>query len=76
MAENYNKHDELWRFTLRFLSYYEKMPGVFPSLDAYHDLADGSYFMQCSAGRGTEFYAEPPSEGHFTPASIRRSLKR
>ena len=76
LVDIYDKHDDLWRFTMRFSAYYEEMPGMFSSLDAYHDLKDGAYFLQCSAGEGTRFYSEPPPDGYFTPASIRKRMKR
>ncbi len=76
LADIYDKHDDLWRFTMRFSAYYEEMPGMFSSLDAYHDLKDGAYFLQCSAGEGTQFYSEPPPAGYFTPANIRKRMKR
>lgn len=76
LVDIYDKNDDLWRFTMRFSAYYEDMPGMFSSLDAYHDLQDGAYFLQCSAGEGTEFFTEPPPDGYFTPASIRKRMKR
>jgi len=76
MVDIYGKDDNMWRTTMRFSAYYEEMPGMFSALDAYHDLVDGSYFLQCSAGEGTEFYAEPPPDGYFSPATIRKRMKR
>jgi len=76
LVDIYGKDDNMWRTTMRFSAYYEEMPGMFSALDAYHDLVDGSYFLQCSAGEGTEFYAEPPPDGYFSPATIRKRMKR
>lgn len=76
MVDIYDKHDELFRFTLRFSAYYEEMPGMFSALDAYHDLKKGSYFLQCSAGAGTSFSQLPPPKGYFAPANIRHRYKR
>lgn len=76
MADNYDKKGDLWRFALRFSAYYEDMPGMFSSLDAYHDFGQRAYFMQCSAGNGTEFYLQPPQDGYFSPTSIRQRLRR
>jgi hypothetical protein len=72
----YDRSGELWRTTLRFAAYYEAMPGVFSSLDAYHDLKAGAYFLQCSAGLDTTFYSEPPVDGYFSPTNIRQRLRR
>lgn len=76
LVDIYDKDDDLWRFTMRFSAYYEEMPGMFSSLDTYHDLKDGAYFMQCSAGEGTRFYSDSPPDGYFTPANIRKRMKR
>ncbi|MDY6920048.1 MAG: DUF1329 domain-containing protein [Pseudomonadota bacterium] len=76
MVDIYDKDDELWRFTLRFSAYYEQMPGMFSSMDAYHDLDSGAYFLQCSAGEGTTFYQQPPPDGYFSPVNIRKRLLR
>lgn len=76
LVDIYDKNDELWRTTMRFSAYYEEMPGMFSALDAYHDLMAGTYFLQCSAGEGTAFYQEPPPPGYFSPASIRKRMKR
>lgn len=76
MVDIYDKDDELWRSTLRFSAYYEQMPGMFSSLDAYHDLKNGTYFIQCSAGDGTRFSQEPPPGNYFHPATIRTRLRR
>ena len=72
----YDRKDRLWRTTLRFAAYYEAMPGVFSALDAYHDLEDGAYFLQCSAGADTAFYQTPPPPGYFNPSSIRQRMRR
>lgn len=72
----YDRSGAIWRTTLRFAAYYEAMPGVFSSLDAYHDLKAGAYFLQCSAGMDTAFYQEPPADGYFSPTSIRQRLRR
>ena len=76
LVDIYDKNDDLWRFTMRFSAYYEEMPGMFSSLDAYHDFQEGAYFLQCSAGEGTEFFSEPPPRGYFSPANIRKRMKR
>jgi hypothetical protein len=76
MVDIYDKNGKLWRNTMRFSAYYEAMPGTFSSLDAYHDLKQGAYFLQCSAGLDTAFYQEPPPPGYFNPASIRQRLRR
>lgn len=72
----YDRTGELWRTTLRFAAYYEAMPGMFSSLDAYHDMEAGAYFLQCSAGMDTTFYSEPPIDGYFSPTNIRQRLRR
>lgn len=72
----YDRKGALWRTTLRFAAYYEAMPGVFPALDAYHDLQAGAYFVQCSAGPDSAFHSEPPTNGYFSPTSIRQRLHR
>ncbi len=76
LVDIYDKHDELYRFTMRFSAYYEEMPGTFSALDAYHDLQKGSYFLQCSAGGGTSFSQQPPPNGYFSPTNIRQRYKR
>lgn len=72
----YDRNGELWRTTLRFAAYYEAIPGMFSSLDAYHDLQAGAYFLQCSAGADSAFYSEPPLDGYFSPTNIRQRLRR
>lgn len=72
----YDRNGTLWRTTLRFAAYYEAMPGVFSSMDVYHDLEQGAYFMQCSAGVGTEFFQKPPPSGYFSPVHVRDRLVR
>jgi len=76
MVDIYDRDDDLWRFTLRFSAYYEEMPGMFSSLDAFHDLKSGVYFLQCSAGEGTAFSQQAPPESYFYPGTIRTRLKR
>lgn len=76
LVDIYDKNDKLWRNTMRFAAYYEAMPGMFSALDAYHDLKQGAYFLQCSAGLDTAFYQEPPAPGYFSPASIRQRMRR
>ncbi len=76
LVDIYDRSGALWRSTTRFAAYYEAMPGVFSALDAYHDLKNGAYFLQCSAGLDTAFFQEPPGTGYFAPTNIRQRLMR
>lgn len=72
----YDRSGDLWRTTLRFAAYYDAMPGMFSALDAYHDLKQGAYFLQCSGGMDTAFSQEVPPDGYFSPTTIRQRLRR
>ena len=75
-VDQYDGRGELWRVSLAFLKNYYDLPTTWSALDVYHDLQSGRYHVQNldSEEKTTlQFDLPIPDDGHFTPASLRRS---
>ncbi len=75
-VDQYDGRGELWRVSLAFLKNYYDLPTTWSALDVFHDLQSGRYHVQNldSEEKTTlQFDLPVPDDGHFTPASLRRS---
>ncbi|MFD2229951.1 DUF1329 domain-containing protein [Alkalimarinus sediminis] len=78
-AEQYDKHDALWRVSLSYTKFYPEMPGIWKVVDTYHDLKTSQHFSQLVKGGAdnkVEFSNELPSKRHFSPGALRQSSRR
>lgn len=74
LADNYDRHGELFRTNLRSFVHLYDMPGMGPRVEVYHDLKKRAY----QANNLVNELAGPPRtvperwpESHFSPANLR-----
>ena len=74
-ADQYDARGELWRVHVSYLVGYYHVPVTWGALAANHELDSGRYFaayMDNSNGMAIRFGQDPPTEGYFSPQSLRR----
>lgn len=79
LVDQYDGRGELWRVTMGMAKNYYELPGVWTTLDVYHDLQSRRYHV---LGLDTEesgtrvFTNDVPNRRYFSPASLRRRSVR
>ncbi|MDX1633811.1 MAG: DUF1329 domain-containing protein [Marinobacter sp.] len=79
LLDQYDGRGNLWRVSMAVLKNYYELPGVWSSLEVFHDLQARRYHVQ---GLDTEepqtrvFTDEVPNKRYFSPASLRRRSVR
>ncbi|KAA1171293.1 DUF1329 domain-containing protein [Marinobacter salinexigens] len=79
LLDQYDGRGALWRVSMGILKNYYELPGVWTSLEAFHDLQARRYHVQ---GLDTEepntrvFTDDVPNKRYFSPASLRRRSVR
>ncbi|MEA1079153.1 DUF1329 domain-containing protein [Marinobacter qingdaonensis] len=79
LLDQYDGRGELWRVSMGVVKNYYELPGVWTTLEAFHDLQARRYHVQ---GLDTEepntrvFTDDVPNKRYFSPASLRRRSVR
>lgn len=79
LLDQYDGRGNLWRVSMAILKNYYELPGVWSSLEVFHDLQARRYHVQ---GLDTEepqtrvFTDDVPNKRYFSPAALRRRSVR
>ena len=79
LLDQYDGRGELWRVSMGVLKNFYELPGVWTTLEVFHDLQARRYHVQ---GLDTEepttrvFTDDVPNKRYFSPASLRRRSVR
>jgi hypothetical protein len=79
LLDQYDGRGALWRVTMGLAKNYYELPGVWTTLDAYHDLQARRYHvlgLDTEEPSTREFTNDVPNLRYFSPASLRRRSVR
>ncbi len=75
IIDQYDERGELWRVSMAYLKNYYELPGVWTSMDVFHDVQARRYHVQGmdNEERSTiDFSQVSPGSRYFTPQELRR----
>jgi len=75
VIDQYDERGELWRVSMAYLKNYYELPGVWTSMDVFHDVQARRYHVQGmdNEERSTiDFSKVSPGPRYFTPQELRR----
>jgi len=76
MIDIFRENDDFWRTSLRYSVYYDQMPGILSTADAYYDIGEKMYYLQGLRLEDAKFSTKPPPVSYFMPGNIRQRLVR
>lgn len=74
-SDQYDARGKLWRVHLSYMVDYYHVPVTWAAVSVSHDLESGRYFagyLDNANGMAIKFGEDSPSEGYFSPQSLRR----
>lgn len=75
VIDQYDERGELWRVSMAYLKNYYELPGIWTSMDVFHDIQARRYHVQGmdNEERTTiDFSQVSPGARYFTPQELRR----
>lgn len=78
LADQYNKQGKLWRVSISYPKFYSDMPGIFPVINVFHDLASQKYHvtgLQNQESGENIFNGEIAKDSLFTPSGFKRFMR-